>query len=122
MQSPPFIQSNQENHSKTSYLGLAVRVGGGVRVARETVYGIRAFSYRFIVRFSSRPRQHTRGGSGTRAHTPSEQKGSIVPVVREPVTGCQACQAFRCKEWLMLLDNLGNSLYGFEVGQNSWNE
>ena len=28
MQSPPFIQSNQENHSKTSYLGLAVRVGG----------------------------------------------------------------------------------------------
>ena len=38
MQSPPFIQSNQENHSKASYLGLAVRVGGGVRVARETVY------------------------------------------------------------------------------------
>ena len=28
MQSSPLIQSNQENHSKTSYLGLAVRVGG----------------------------------------------------------------------------------------------
>ena len=67
MQSPPLIQSNQENHSKTSSLGLAVRMGGvsgwlgrlsnqsicvlgnvvsncpgggSVRVARETVYAV----------------------------------------------------------------------------------
>ena len=66
MQSSPFIQSNQENHPKLSYLGLAVRVGAvsGWLVRQSTVLARRSPATKLSL-------SDTQSNSTHQAHQPS---------------------------------------------------